>query len=501
MQTLAFQLRTFNYDAAIERGVIFLLIFTPLALGSVQEWSAAIMEITAFIIFSLWLVKRINGPAPSELINSAPGFRRLNAMLFLFPAVLVGVAVFQIVPLPGPLLAVLSPGTAALYRSFLDNPDGSWRTISINPAATLREVFRVLSYGMVFIVIASHYDTESRIKRVFHTVILMGCFLAVVAVAMKIAGNGKLFWVFTMPEGANFFGPYINKNHFAGYMEMAAPVGLGFYLYTVSKMKGMPARAGTPLQKKIAVFLDNEKLMFVSFGLIFVIIMTGALFLTLSRSAIAAFLASVIFFAGLVRSRRSLRKKWSYVLLMGIVIALAVVAAGWTMIEARMEIVAQQGVTSTHRAHTWQDAASIVKNFPLLGTGMGTFPHIFPLYQSKHSLVFFEHAENDYVELLTDTGVVGFAALLGMMAVFYYAVYRRWRERHNTYVICAAAGGMASCVAMTIHSLTDFNMHVPANAMLLAIIAATTYATVFNVKSSKQPRSTAGQEKHAVASV
>ncbi len=487
--------RTFNYDSAIERGITFLLIFTPLALGSVQAWSAAIMEITALLVFSLWLVKRISGPAPA-MGWSAPGFQRPPVMLFAFPLVLLGVALFQVLPLPGPMLSVLSPRTAALYRSFLDNPDVTWRTVSVHPAATVQAVFRALSYGMVFIVIASHYDREARIRRLFQTVILMGCFLAIVAVAMKIAGNGRLFWVFTMPGGTSFFGPYINKNHFAGYMEMAVPVGLGSYLYTVSRMRGKSDRAGMPLQKKVAAFLDDEKLMPLSLGLVCVIIMTGALFLTLSRGGIAAFLASLIFFAWLARSRRSLRKKWNYVLLMGVVMALAVVMAAWTMIEARMETVAQQSVT---RTDTWQDSIPIVRDFPLLGTGLGTFPDIFPLYQSKHSLLFFEHAENDYIELLTDTGVAGFAALLALVAVFSYAVYKRWRERHNPYVVCAAAGGMASCVAITVHSLTDFNMHVPANAMLLTIIAAATYAAVFNVKSGRQPGPATEQGKHEVA--
>jgi len=188
----------------------------------------------------------------------------------------------------------------------------------------------------------------------------------------------------------------------------------------------------------------------------------------------------MIFFVSIARSRRLLRKKWNYIVLIGVLVAVAVIASSWTMLELRMKNVGTEGTT---RAGVSRDALVIVKDFPVLGTGLGAFPHIYPLYQSKHPMTFFEHAENDYMETATDLGLAGFAALMSGIVVFFSSILKRWRERHNTYVICAGAGGMASIVAMAIHSMADFNMRIPANALLLTVIAATTCATVFNIKS------------------
>jgi O-antigen ligase len=93
----------------------------------------------------------------------------------------------------------------------------------------------------------------------------------------------------------------------------------------------------------------------------------------------------------------------------------------------------------------------------------------------------FEHAENDYIEILTDTGFTGFALIAGMICAYFYSVMKGWRIRHNNFVKCIVAGGISSCMAIVVHSLTDFNMRIPANAMLLTIIAAITYSVVFHV--------------------
>jgi len=483
MQTIIDKLKTVSYDAVIERGLVFLLIFTPLAMGTVQDWSIAVMETAVLIIFCAWLLKSIRSQAPLE--PQAPEFLALKRLLLFFFLIFSGIAIFQIIPLPGPVLGFISPKSSALYRSFTDDPPGAWRTISISRDASIAELFKLLSYALVFMVIIHHYDTEAKIKALFRTIVYMGCFLAVFAVVQMITGNGRLLWVFPMWPGAHPMGTYVNKNHFAGYMEMAVPVGLGLFLYTASRMKGISGHADVQFAKRVASFLDNEKLTTLSFGLVSVVIMTGALFLTLSRSAIAGFMVSMVFFAGMVRTRRSLRKKWNYIVLIGILIAVSIIASSWGMIASRFEDVAGGG---NFKMDVWNDATAVIEDFPVLGTGFGTFSRIYPAYQTKYPQWFFDHAENDYLELLTDTGFTGCAALAGGSAVFLYSLVKRWRKRHNTYVVCAAAGGIASIIAMLIHSITDFNMRIPANALLLTVIAAATCATVFNIQTQRHEK-------------
>ena len=169
----------------------------------------------------------------------------------------------------------------------------------------------------------------------------------------------------------------------------------------------------------------------------------------------------------------------------GLIIVFAVVVSGWSMLEKRFE---EQGTRDTARFDVWTDAVSLVRDYPLTGTGLGTFQHAFPRYQTKYTQLLFEHAENEYVELLTETGILGLAAALGGIGVFYFLILRQWRRRHNSFVISLAAGGITSCIAVTIHGFSDFNMRIPANAMLMTVIVAATYATVFSVRGGRSSR-------------
>ena len=102
------------------------------------------------------------------------------------------------------------------------------------------------------------------------------------------------------------------------------------------------------------------------------------------------------------------------------------------------------------------------------------------------SRVLFDHAHNDYVELLTGTGSAGFLLGAGAGLVFFRNVFRRWRQKRSMFGKCIGAGGLASLVAIAIHSFVDFNLHIPANAMLFAVISAITYAAIFNVSDKKE---------------
>ncbi len=475
MQTINSKLKTINYDSIIEKGIVFLLIFTPLAIGTVQDWSAAIMEIVSFLIFAAWLLKNLTCESsakdfPDQAVESA------NKKLFISFSLILCIIVFQILPLPSQILSVLSPKNSFLYQTLID--DQAWRTISICPNATFDQMMKVMSYAAVFFVIIHHYNNEEKMKGLFRALIYIGCSLAFLAVVQKVAGNGKILWLVKIQPDWKPFGPYINKNHFAGYMEMTAPIALSYCLYLLSKVKKATDAQGSSKVKTLLMYLDNKKISSVSLAMTGVLIITGALFMTFSRGAIIGYILSMMLFILLSRSRRSLRKKTGFLVLIGAIVGLAAIASGWSMLQERFELAAQHGTT---RIDTWHDSISLLKDYSFVGTGFGTFDRIYPLYQSKYPHLYFEHPENEYLEILVETGIVGFAAFWGLVIVYFSSVLKRWRERHNAFVVAITVGGISSCAAIMIHGLTDFNMRIPANAMLLTVIAAATYAAVFKV--------------------
>lgn len=463
-------------DSVIERGILFLLIFTPLAFGSVQIWASAVMEIAAFLVFGAWLIKTRNDE-DSWLVATGSVSKVLVVLLLAF----VSLIIIQMVPLPAWFLRLLSPNIAAFYERFTVDGNAEWRMLSIYPWATKQELLKLLSYAAVFWVIADHYRTKEQAETLVRKIIVIALSLIFFAFVQKLTWNGKIFWLFPIDAHAeasrNFaiWGPYINRNHFAGYLEMCIPLGLSMILYSTAKTH--TSHHATVL-KRLASVISSKRFSYLGLWSVATLVMIGALFMTLSRGGIIGFLCSAVFLIVLARMRRGLRKKIIIPVFAGLLLLLMVMVAGWNRIEDRFEQLGEEA--TLRRADVWADSAMIVKDYPLVGTGLGTFQNSYQQYQSHSSTTFYDHAHNDYVELLTDTGIAGFILGGALVVTFFIMLFRNWLKRHSTYTKTIGAGGMASLLAISVHSFTDFNLHIPANAMLLAVVAGITYSLIMN---------------------
>ena len=465
-------------DTCIEKGILFLLVFTPLAFGTVQPWSVAVMEIIAFTLFFLYLIKKIL-EIPWSLPEQSPRFlsaiRHLPYVLCLLFFLL---CLFQLLPLPEALLKAISPSSLATYQDFSNGPADAFHPVSLNTDATRQELFRLLCYAAIFFVIVSHYRTKDQVYSLVKTILFMGGFMVVFAIVQKMTWNGRIFWIYPVDEAirpGRIWASYVNYDHFAGYMEMAIPLGMGLLLYRAPRVATLPE---APLSLKMARFMASENLAQYSLMFLLVLLMTAAIFGTFSRGGILAFVFSSLFFAWITSRRRSLKQKTGLLAFLAAVIFIVVVVASWDRLEDRFADLEQDHVS---RFSVWKDSIGIVRDYPVLGTGLGTFKNAYMRYQTSMSRVLFDHAHNDYVELFTDTGSAGFLLGAGAGLVFFRNVFRRWRQKRSMFGKCIGAGGLASLVAIAIHSFVDFNLHIPANAMLFAVISAITYAAIFNV--------------------
>jgi O-antigen ligase len=469
-------------DMIIERGIVFLLIFTPLAFGGVQQWAVAVMEIVAFSIFFLYLIKRTLDMGKYGDINQ---FRQklvlcphIYPLLILFAA-MIALVLFQMIPLPEGLLKLISPTSLATYQTFGSDPAGAFHPVTLNPWATRQELFRVLAYAAIFFVVVSHYRTKEQVTSLVKTILYMGCFMVVFAVIQKLTWNDRIFWIYPLDESlknsGRIWGSYINRDHFANYLAMTIPLGMGLLLYSAPRVRALPESA---LGLKVARFLASEKLVPYALMFLLVLTMTAALFMTFSRGGIIAFAVSSLFFARITWKRRTLRSKTALLAILAAVIFAAVILAAWNPLEKRFYDLEEDYIS---RWSVWQDSVGIVRDYPVLGTGLGTFESAYMRYQTTMPFSLFDHAHNDYVELVTDTGIVGLLLGLGMALVFFRTAFRRWRQKRGMFGKCIGAGGLASFMAIATHSFTDFNLHIPANALLFAVISALTYAALFNV--------------------
>lgn len=468
--------RAAQLDTVIEKGILFLLLFTPLVFGAVHDWSIGVMEMTAFLIFGAWLSK----------MALAGRIEIVKTPLLALTAALITLVALQLVPLPRTLLTLLTPQTSRIYNDVFGEAGWNWRTISIYPGATGEELLKLLAYAAIFFVIINHYRTKEQVLTILRTIVLMACFLVVFAVVQKLTWNGRLFWFYPIDPAllsrvSRIWGPYVNANHFAGYMEMAMPLSVGMLLYRLSSI---PQFDHAPAHRKIASLAGSRRFPQVAAWATVAMVLSAAVFMTLSRGGILGLGCAVLFLTAMARTRRSLKKKIGLIAAFGAVIFLAVLFAGWERISDRFDDLADDD--KVQRIDVWKDAGAVVRDFPVFGTGFGTFNSIYPRYQSKYSTVLFEHAENDYIESATDLGVPGALIIVSVVTAYLSILIPAWRSRRDSFVNCIGIGGLGSCVAVLAHSCTDFNMRIPANALLMTVIAGTTFALVMNVREKRR---------------
>jgi O-antigen ligase len=124
------------------------------------------------------------------------------------------------------------------------------------------------------------------------------------------------------------------------------------------------------------------------------------------------------------------------------------------------------------RIQVARDSIPMIKARPLTGWGLGTFATVYPRYRTFYAEVFFNAAHNDYVQVLAETGVLGFAAVLGFLAVVYARGFRKLRGPGLDLTQAATLAALLGVTGILVHSFADFNLQIPANAATFCVVAA-----------------------------
>jgi O-antigen ligase len=405
----------------LRAGICSLLAFAVLTHGAVEEWSAAVLEIGASVLFLAW--------ALSSLFSEE---EELHIPSLLPPLVLLaGVGVGQL----------LFHTTVYAYR-------------------TRMELQLLLAYAIVLFVAGQAYRTLADWRGFVWFVMIMGFAVAVFGILQHLTFNGKLYWFREMRYGGIPFGPYVNRNHFAGLMEMVIPVGL------------------TPL-----VFGKVRRERWMMVGLL-TLLPIVALFLSASRGGIIAFLVELVVLAFLLRLRRSGGK---HALAGGLVLLLALLLVSWVGVQEALQRFASLQpleLSSSKRAAMARDTWRIFLDYPVAGTGLGTLQSIFPKYDTLYDGKVVDHAHNDYLEVLAETGILGGLCCGLFLSLLLVRGLRRLLKQENSAAAALQTGGLVGCVGILVHSLVDFNLHIPSNALLFLLVA---YLATAGILPSPRP--------------
>jgi O-antigen ligase len=393
------------------------LLLGPLTFGAVQPWSIFALEFCAALVLTLWACRQWIHRQVDVVDN----------VLYFPMAAFFGLA-----------LAQWALGTTA-YRY-----------------ATYTQLLLYASYGMLAFVVTQSLRRSSQFDWLAKVVTAYGGIVAAFSILQGIAPNGKLYWVVPVDVSGTVYGPYVNHNHYAGLMEMLTPF---------------------PLVLAATHLTDGGRRIFVA---AIAALMAGSIFLSGSRGGMLAFLAQAIVLSVLLL--RAQKGNWKQPLALGVFLAVVIVFLLWlggnelTRRLASIHSEAHSELAGGVRLTIDHDCLHMFLKKPFFGWGLGTFPTVYPQFRSFYTAFFVNQAHNDYLQLLTETGVAGFAiAMWFLILVFRHSIakVKDWQASNNGVLTTAA---MLGCIGILVHSFLDFNLQIPANAALFytlcAIVAA-----------------------------
>lgn len=406
-------------NSALLAGTGAVLLLAPLAFGAVEPWSIFALEACAALLLVIWGVRQWFN-RQIDFSNNVV-YRPMAAFFVLAAAQwLIGVTAYRHV--------------------------------------TYQHILLYAAYGMLAFVATQSLRRSAHFDWLAKVVTVYGAVVASFAVLQGIAPNGKLYWTWVSAQGGAIYGPYVNRNHYAGLMELLTPFPLV-----------LAATRFTEGNRRIAVTAIAA-------------LMAGSIFLSGSRGGMLAFCAQMIVLAVLlVRSRQG---NWRKPLLLGAFLILVIGFLVWlggnelTKRLASIHSEARTELSGGLRLSIDRDCLLMLFKRPFLGWGLGTFPIVYPQFRSFYSTFFVNEAHNDYLQLLVETGLGGFLIAAWFLVLVFRQATTKLKDWTETSTGALTVAALLGCVGILVHSFLDFNLQIPANAALFYVMCAIAAAPV-----------------------
>jgi O-antigen ligase len=424
-------------DKTIAVGLLVVVVFTTLAFGTVEPWSIALFQLIATVLLLLWAVKAVID-------------KRLKVNV---PAMAL------------PLILFVALGLIECIS--LAASDGRRVGLSMDVDSTRATVMMLIFLLASFIIAANFFASRERLGLLASFLVIFGVALALFSLIQYFAGEGRIYG-FRPTKNNQGFGPFINRNHFAGYMEMLIPV---------------------PIALIVARAVHRQSWIFYGFA---AAIMGLAVVASLSRGGMVSLIAGLIFTVVVgSRLRRNMERKrfeqsrassmLKRVGAVGAIAAAIFVGVIWIgaedVIRRTAETIDQARGTNEQAVYSsrrwiWNDTWKMIRDYPVLGVGIGAYETVFPTYASGgESYIRVDFAHNDYLQVLADAGIVGGLLAMWFIYLIFRAVMRGIKAADPFKGAMALAAG-AGIFSILVHSLFDFNLQIPSNSLLFLLLSA-----------------------------
>jgi O-antigen ligase len=385
-------------------GLCVMLAFAVLSFGAVQVWSQSVIEITLSAFLIAW---------------ATIAYRRAEPVRWS--------------PMNWPLLGLVAVGLLQLLfhqtaYSFL----------------TRVELIKVLAYFLFFLILAQAFREESDLRSLAWFLMIFCFAISLLGIVQHFTAEKDIYWLPSIHVEGDPFGPYVNRNHFAGFLELTLPVGLSVLVFRGSRRESM------------------------SLLVLLTIVPISAIILAGSRAGIIAFALQLLFLALLSRTRQNAKGIKALAAVAGVaVLALGLVTwLGADKAIQRFSMLASRDVSLARRASMGKSAVHIFIDHPLEGTGLGTLASVFPSYDTFYDGKTYDHAHNDYAELLAETGVLGGTCAIAFLVLLFRGARKNLSAQQSSFALAIRSAAAVSLIGLLFHSLVDFNLHIPSNTLL-----------------------------------
>ena len=463
---------------------LIILVISPLLFGAVHTYAYTMMSLGVLTGFLLILKKNIRkddgtGAYRFYFLNTSLNFLFLILLAFLF---------LQTIPLPDAILKVVSPEALRVGRKSLAvlNPialaastgDGFLIAPYLYPVRL--SIIRWVMYGLFFLGLTQMLNSRKRLELTIFFILILCCFEAFYGLMQTYSGSNHIWWFKRYgPSARVVTGTYINRNHLAGLMGMGLllAISYSFALADRSRQRTRDSAGKTRPRALLLKFLSGEQRFNKRMLILFAGVVMGiGLIFSASRGGMIA-AAGGLLSMGLFYSFRKDQRKNGLVLLF-----FFLVTAGYALhigVENPLRRFKSIEKTFARLNIKTLRTMDMFNDYRLTGVGVGNFQYAYPKYQDpRDKKKFIRHAHNDWAQFLAEAGITGLGLLLAGMTFYIYRTIRHWKKRKDPFAVCLGITPLTVLVAMGIHSYSDFNLHIPANFLILVAIMAIGYSAL-----------------------
>ena len=452
-----------HLDRVIEWLLVGLFIFMPMALGARSAWSEQVVILVTSVMGLLFLIKM--------MIDANAHW--VSSWIYVPITMFVLICVCQTIPWPDAWIRMISPHTYALkagLATLLPQSDqhvtpASMR-LTLYAFSTEHDLRLILAVVTVFVVVLNTFRRIEQVKRLLLSIALIGGSIAFVALLQDLVGNGKIFWCVSSPHGTAYAGPFYNHSHYGQFMNLSMGAALGYVcvrLYEDFHHRELNV-------SDLSLYFKSSQ--FKSLGMMIAMMAMAAVtvFVSLTRGGMVSIVVATTVTTLLLARRHSFRgMSWVIVVLILVTFA-GLLNVGFDAVVNRLTTLSEVDSYDC-RMQILKDLTACYKRFPVFGTGLGTHAVVYPMFQTVQSTALFTHAENEYAQLMEETGLVGVGLVFWFAGIVVYRFVTTLKKQARS--IQAAIYGLGfGLMAIGVHSLSDFGQHVPANACLTATFCA-----------------------------